>query len=162
MVFNFNALDTGIMGSLDYIDGALLIANQDQAIGVADGEAGQYVVIESSPPPESNPPYVIIPLLNPGNKGWQKIAVPAVDIQPYVVSLTTDGAIAYLARIVVCEINSDGSYNLDPSGDFPNGSLICIENISPFAITFDSTGINKVVAGGSKDWFLKANDVWRG
>ena len=160
MVYNFDSLTGGSYGSLNYINGGIL-NDGDQAIGIDDdGNARKFRLNASSGMAQSLP-WIVKPLADFGDKRW--VNVPDVSsIAPYDRQMLANEEIPYLAPIMICYIDANGYDILNPSPDFPDGSLICIMNVgsSSFAFDANSPGLNAGVGGGQQAFFLKVGGYW--
>lgn len=68
-VYGVVALSTGVLGSLDYIDGAAL-QDKDLAIAAVPGAAACFYTLDADLGGSASPPLIISPLTNAGNKRW--------------------------------------------------------------------------------------------
>ena len=99
--------------------------------------------------------------LGDGLTHWNTLPYYTVTVN-YPITLTGDATIPYESSIMIVTADPGTADRiLNPSSDFANGSLIMMENVGTFAVLFDSTGLNRSLGGGNKDWFVKSGGSWK-
>jgi hypothetical protein len=85
----------------------------------------------------------------------------------YEATLSGDAEIPYTAPaiITICSLDPNGADRIvTPDGDYPDGSIIVINNLGPYLITFNDAAspvFEKTISAGERETFMFDGTNWR-